>query len=270
MEKIKQEMTPEARAKKTEEIKEKANEEMKQSRLKTAKEYEKVSAELDATTIKRNRAGFNLDYCSGLGGNSVPGPVHVEENGFEQYFELTFSNRYSMRIPFANIKGSSVHTEVPVPEIDFDNKYTYFLNVECEVGGHTGTIVFSHTHKKLISYDPVRLLNVTIQHLPEKIAAYKERNAGYDERERQLAEQRAELIKKRDQTLNDMHGLFGQQSSETTNATNVGNVELTDTISAAKPAPDPFNEIKKFKDLLDQGIISQEEFDSKKKQLLGL
>ena len=30
------------------------------------------------------------------------------------------------------------------------------------------------------------------------------------------------------------------------------------------------DEIKKFKDLLDSGIITQEEFDAKKKQLLGL
>jgi len=30
------------------------------------------------------------------------------------------------------------------------------------------------------------------------------------------------------------------------------------------------DELKKFKDLLDSGIISQEEFDAKKKQLLGL
>ena len=30
------------------------------------------------------------------------------------------------------------------------------------------------------------------------------------------------------------------------------------------------DELKKFKDLLDQGIITQEEFDAKKKQLLGL
>ena len=37
----------------------------------------------------------------------------------------------------------------------------------------------------------------------------------------------------------------------------------TNTMSAA-------DEIKKFKDLLDSGIISQEEFDEKKKQLLGL
>ena len=30
------------------------------------------------------------------------------------------------------------------------------------------------------------------------------------------------------------------------------------------------DEVKKFKELLDLGVISQEEFDAKKKQLLGL
>lgn len=42
-------------------------------------------------------------------------------------------------------------------------------------------------------------------------------------------------------------------------------VEVTGagTVSAA-------DELKKFKDLLDSGIITQEEFDAKKKQLLGL
>lgn len=33
---------------------------------------------------------------------------------------------------------------------------------------------------------------------------------------------------------------------------------------------DGTEEIKKFKELLDEGIITQEEFDAKKKQLLGL
>ena len=40
-------------------------------------------------------------------------------------------------------------------------------------------------------------------------------------------------------------------------------VENNSNISAA-------DEIKKFKELLDSGVISQEEFDVKKKQLLGL
>ncbi|MBR5012842.1 MAG: SHOCT domain-containing protein [Clostridia bacterium] len=30
------------------------------------------------------------------------------------------------------------------------------------------------------------------------------------------------------------------------------------------------DELKKFKELLDMGVITQEEFDQKKKQLLGL
>ena len=40
----------------------------------------------------------------------------------------------------------------------------------------------------------------------------------------------------------------------------------------AAPAPekDPYEEIAKFKKLLDDGIITQEEFDKKKKELLGL
>lgn len=33
---------------------------------------------------------------------------------------------------------------------------------------------------------------------------------------------------------------------------------------------DPFEEMKKMKEMLDMGIISQEEFDEKKKELLGL
>ena len=35
-------------------------------------------------------------------------------------------------------------------------------------------------------------------------------------------------------------------------------------------ASDPYEELKKLKDLFDMGVITQEEFDAKKKQLLGL
>ena len=40
--------------------------------------------------------------------------------------------------------------------------------------------------------------------------------------------------------------------------------------STPAPATSPVEEIKKYKELLDMGIITQEEFDAKKKQLLGL
>ena len=41
-------------------------------------------------------------------------------------------------------------------------------------------------------------------------------------------------------------------------------------IITSTPAPSTADELKKFKELLDMGIITQEEFDAKKKQLLGL
>lgn len=41
----------------------------------------------------------------------------------------------------------------------------------------------------------------------------------------------------------------------------------TPTVVAATSTAD---ELKKFKDLLDMGAITQEEFDAKKKELLGL
>jgi hypothetical protein len=40
--------------------------------------------------------------------------------------------------------------------------------------------------------------------------------------------------------------------------------------SPVKPTPSSADEIKKFKELLDGGAITQEEYDAKKKQLLGL
>ena len=41
-------------------------------------------------------------------------------------------------------------------------------------------------------------------------------------------------------------------------------------VSTTVPASSSVEELKKFKELLDAGVITQEEFDAKKKQLLGL
>ena len=42
------------------------------------------------------------------------------------------------------------------------------------------------------------------------------------------------------------------------------------TVSAENSSVSAADELKKFKELLDSGVITQEEFDAKKKQLLGL
>ena len=48
------------------------------------------------------------------------------------------------------------------------------------------------------------------------------------------------------------------------NASNKGGTTIV------QQANSPAEEVKKMKELLDMGIITQEEFDAKKKQLLGL
>ncbi len=47
------------------------------------------------------------------------------------------------------------------------------------------------------------------------------------------------------------------------------NAKKTATVSTTIQVS-PADELKKFKELLDAGVITQEEFDAKKKQLLGL
>ena len=44
-------------------------------------------------------------------------------------------------------------------------------------------------------------------------------------------------------------------------------MKKANTVSSTTSSAD---ELKKFKELLDDGVITQEEFDAKKKQLLGL
>ena len=51
---------------------------------------------------------------------------------------------------------------------------------------------------------------------------------------------------------------------------NVNVIATEENIPSVSPSFSSADELKKFKDLLDSGIITQEEFDAKKKQLLGL
>ena len=56
------------------------------------------------------------------------------------------------------------------------------------------------------------------------------------------------------------------------NGTSETEVPVPDTLSEKNITTSPSNadELKKYKELLDAGVITQEEFDAKKKQLLGL
>ena len=65
-----------------------------------------------------------------------------------------------------------------------------------------------------------------------------------------------------DQKARDaVYDVINQQIAQRQN--NKGSVTVVNNASNA-------DELKKYKELLDSGIITQEEFDAKKKQLLGL
>lgn len=48
------------------------------------------------------------------------------------------------------------------------------------------------------------------------------------------------------------------------------NQQMISELSNQANIKNDMDELKKYKELLDQGIITQEEFDAKKKQLLGI
>ena len=63
---------------------------------------------------------------------------------------------------------------------------------------------------------------------------------------------------------------------KSTNLTDISHEELgrvkseSENLQVQQKAGNIAEELKQFKELLDMGIITQEEFDAKKKQLLGL
>ena len=66
---------------------------------------------------------------------------------------------------------------------------------------------------------------------------------------------------------NEIHAMISNLLIERQKTKNTTEVEKTTPTTISTSNAD---ELKKFKELLDSGIITQEEFDAKKKQLLGL
>ena len=71
------------------------------------------------------------------------------------------------------------------------------------------------------------------------------------------------LIKNANEVYTELNNLVINRQSEKNESNPAEIIKETQPLSNA-------DELKKYKDLLDQGIITQEEFDAKKKQLLGL
>ena len=71
------------------------------------------------------------------------------------------------------------------------------------------------------------------------------------------------------QAANGMMGGMQQPNTPSTYQPGFGAVQQPQNNQQA-PSNDPYEELKKAKELLDAGIITQEDFDTKKKSLLGI
>ena len=69
-------------------------------------------------------------------------------------------------------------------------------------------------------------------------------------------------LKNRNEVFNELSNSLKIFQNQNNNYSNSEKNNIQQSSSA--------DELKKFKDLLDTGVITQEEFDAKKKQLLGL
>ena len=258
-EQLRKENTPEGKAKRIKDFNESEMQKIEQI-------HEKTSETLDRITRERNLATYQLNYCSGFDASVPAGTIKVHVDGFKQHFELTFANGVKMLLPFAWIRGSEIVPEKEVPPDDYTNEYVYYLKISCEISGQPCELILSHTHKQGLPMDPVRLLHVTIQELPNKIGAFNQRNAYYDQRAQELAAERERLLAQRAGQVAEIRNLFSGGSPAGQPTTSQPAASQT----AVAPTADPVEAIKKYKELLDQGILTQEEFDTKKKQLLGL
>ncbi|MBE7044202.1 MAG: SHOCT domain-containing protein [Ruminococcaceae bacterium] len=72
---------------------------------------------------------------------------------------------------------------------------------------------------------------------------------------------RFKLVKNQDEIHSVMGNLLLERQQKESPKSNISTTPITSSNA---------DELKKFKDLLDGGVITQEEFDEKKRQLLGL
>jgi FtsZ-binding cell division protein ZapB len=181
---------------------------------------------------------------------------------------ISLPNIPIIKIPFLSITGSLIKADENIPLSDEKNEYMFYIIISCVLQGKSTNIIFSRKQKQRCVYDPIALLHYSIQHLSEKIQEYDKRNEKYDQRAEELAVEREKLLKERADTIDQMKEMLHSNSDSNLQQTTQAPQPLNPTNTTI--APNNFDEIKKFKDLLDSGIITQEEFDTKKKQLLGL
>ena len=231
------------------------------------------NAKSDELSSKRAIQHYKLNYCSGLDSRNQPGEVRITLNGYDQVMEINTSSAQVIKIPYPSIKSSIVKTEVEIPSYDKKNKYLFYVAVDCIIDGKVCNVVFSKKQRQDLVVDTIREFNYALNHLDAYSERINARNEKYDQKIKRLQDEREQLVSKKASNVDQMHDLLGRNSNvkfEMNEQTESDTLEQQSNSKFSPTAQSPFDEIKKFKELLDQGILTQEEFDAKKKQLLNI
>gem|GEM_PF-6088090 len=236
--------------------------------------YQKVHQrnhdKINQVASARSHYQHSLNYCGGIADGNVSNPTKFTVNSIDQIVEIEPLNSSKFNIPFSDIKGAYVTTDVEIPPADMKSEYTFYLHIKYLHNGQDSELVFSHRQKQNCTVDPIEQLNYAMQHIGEKIEWKDNRDAKYDQREQQLLQEREVLLSQRSSQINHMHDLLNPNAGTIINTQTQNAIEPPVTTAISPSSSNTADELRKFKSLLDDGIITQDEFDAKKKQLLNL
>lgn len=134
---------------------------------------------------------------------------------------------------------------------DFSNFATLYVAVPVLLLGFFALKVYASKHE---------------QNLKKEIIKRRKEKKDSNKKKNEEAHQRKKDNKKEDAENNSTNK---EKTIDVTQSAN-SSISSQEFIVSNHNTEQSFDELKKYKDLLDAGIITQEEFDAKKKQLLGL
>ncbi len=226
--------------------------------------------------IKENELKINIEeglhtfsFCLNMKSLFVAIPLNLTS---EKAFEITKNQKIDVVIAKEGITTSisddwDSDDAKLVYSADLLRSTIHVYEEYCEISGKTKTLNRAKGSKKLYYSD---LTSVQFRKPTAVLAGYIQfEYPGSDSRAKSPYENENSVVFNKNDEIDLMESIYkyiDKRIGESRNARNASTQSTTVVHQAASAA----DELKKFKDLLDMGIITQEEFDAKKKQLLGL
>lgn len=221
---------------------------------------------------------YKFTYVSGLDHIVPQIPIDIVLRNSEQKLEVVVCSNIVLTIPLRDIKGSELTTDAEIPENDVKNKYMFYSHLKYLKDGHEQELVISNFQINGTSVsnigNNILLFDYAINHLDISTQKFEEKRRKAAEREAQFQQKNAEHLARRDEHIKQLNEQVGQlkdmfRGTDPSQQNQIP-VEPSAPTPASTQTASPADELRKYKSLLDDGIITQEEFEAKKKQLLGL